>query len=281
MVRKKTGKSVLSMKDLDKQMMADASDASARTAAIGGNTIGIRNSKFSYKNELIGKLLEVVVVDYVHTNSWYDTPFDQDNPTPPACIALSVDGDSMVPDKGSPKRQSEFCDGCEWNAWGSADVGGGKACKEQYKLAVVAVGPGEDYSTADMAVLTIPPTSRKNWTMYVKDIDDKLQRPPYGILTEFHFDGVDDWPVLVPEFSKKITSAKDLNDIFKRRDEARELLMTPPDFSGYVKPTRKKVTKKKVTKKKASKKQTGKKKTARKKAGKKKAKSGGAKSKFS
>ena len=36
---KAKGKAVLSLKDLDKQMLADASDASARTAQSGGNTI--------------------------------------------------------------------------------------------------------------------------------------------------------------------------------------------------------------------------------------------------
>ena len=265
---KAKGKAVLSLKDLDKQMLADASDASARTAQSGGNTIGIRNSKFSYKNEPLGKVFECVVVDYVHANAWYDTPFDPENPAPAACVAISVDGDDMEPVKGSPKPQNSTCDGCEKNAWGSADVGRGKACGEQYKLAVVAVGPGEDYSTCDMAVLTLPPTSRQNWTKYVKDIGDKLQRPPYGILTEFSFtDG--DWPVLVPDYVKKVGSAKDLNDILERRNEAREMLTTPPDFSGFVKPTRKKASKKKASKKtakKASKKKATKKK-ARKKTG--------------
>lgn len=267
--KKKTGKAVLSMKDLDKQMMADASDASARVAAVGGNTIGIRNSKFSYKNQPLGRVFACVVVEYVHANSFYDTAFDPENPAPPACVALSVDGDDMAPVKGSPSPQSEQCDGCPNNAWGSADVGRGKACGEQYKLAVVAVGPGEDYSTCDMAILTLPPTSRKNWTQYVKDVGDKLQRPPWGVLTEFSFsDG--DYPILVPELGKKIGNAKDLNDIRDRRKEALDLLMTPPDFSGFVKPTSKKVAKKKA-KKTASKKAPTRKKAAKKKASKKKA----------
>lgn len=272
---KKTGKAVLSMKDLEKQMLADASDASARTAAVGGNTIGIRNSKFTYKNEVIGKSLEVVVVDYVHANSWYDVPFDKDNPVPPACVAISVDGEGMAPVKTSPKPQSEFCDGCDFNAWGSADVGNGKACGEQYKLAVIAVGPGEDYSTADMAVLTLPPTSRKSWTSYVKDLSDTFTRPPYGVLTVLTFESDSDWPILIPELVKKIGTVRDLTDISGRRKEARELLITPPDFSGFVKakrkPTKKK-TAKKASKKKATKKKTAKKKTAKKKT---------AKSKFS
>lgn len=276
MAKKKTGKAVLSMKDLDKQMLADASDASARTAQSGGNTIGIRNSKFSYKNEPLGKVFTCVVVDYVHANSFYDTAFDPENPAPPACVAISVDGDEMEPVKGSPVPQAETCDGCPNNAWGSADVGRGKACGEQYKLAVVAVGPGEDYSTCDMAVLTLPPTSRGNWTKYVKDIADKIQRPPYGVLTEFTFDGADDWPVLVPEFAKKIGTAKDLNDISDRRNEAREMLTTPPDFGGYVKPTRKKAAKKKAAKKKTAKKKTAKK-ASKKKAKKKTSKKTGSK----
>jgi len=251
------------MKDLNKQMLADASDASARTAIQGGNTIGIRNSKFTYKNELIGKTLEVVVVDYVHTNAWYDDIFDPESPAPPACMAISTDGVDMVPLASSPIKQNDTCDGCDQNAWGSADRGRGKACGEQYRLAVLQPQPGEDYSTCDMAILTFPPTSRKNWTKYVKDIKDKLQRPPYGVLTEFSFDGVDDWPVLVPTYAKKIGTQKDLSEIVARRAEALELLTTPPDFSGFTK-KRKPASKKKAVKKKASKK-TANKKTAKKK----------------
>ena len=275
MVKKKTGKAVLSLKDLDKRMLADASDASARTAVVGGNTIGIRNAKFMYKNEIIGKALEAVVVDYVHTNAFYDTAFDPENPAPPACLAISVDGEDMAPLAKSPKKQNDTCDGCENNAWGSADVGRGKACAEQYKVALIQPGPGEDYSTADMAVLTFPPTSRQNWTKYVKDLKEKLSRPPYGVITEFTFEGEADYPILQAEFSKKIGSIKDLNDIVERRTEARELLTTPPDFSGYAQPRRKPVTKK------AGKKKTAKKKAAKKSSKKKTSKKKTAKSKFS
>jgi hypothetical protein len=256
------------MKDIEKQLMADASDASARTASVGGNTIGTANRKFSYKNQPLGKRLEIVVVDFVQVNSYYDTPYDESNPAPPACVAISVDGDEMAPVKESPSVQAPQCDGCWANAWASAEVGRGKACGEQYKLAVVAVGPGEDYSTCDMATLTLAPTSRNNWTQYVQDIADKLQRAPWGVVTEFTFDDY----ILVPEFVKKVGSAKDLNDIHGRRDEARRLLLTPPDFAGFVKPT---------TKKKAAKKKTAKKKTARKKVSKKKASKKKTGSKFS
>jgi hypothetical protein len=264
MTAKKTGKAVLSMKDLQKQMTADATDASARTAAIGGNTIGIRNSKFSFKNNVIGRTLNAVVVDYVHCNAWYGTPWDADNPAPPDCVALSADGEDMGPVKGCSIPGNETCDGCEKNAWGSADVGRGKACGEQYKLALIAPGPGEDYSSSEIAILTFPPTSRKAWTQFVKDISEKLQRPPYGVITSFSFESDAEWPILEVELHSKVAKIKDLNDILERRAEARDLLMTPPDFSGFVPPTSKKKTKKKASKKKVATKKASKKKASKK-----------------
>lgn len=267
------------MKDLEKQMLADASDASARTKATGGNSIGIRNSKFTYKSEVIGRTLDCVVVDFVFTNAYYDDAFDPDAPAPPACIAISVDGDDMAPVPGAPKPQSELCDGCPKNAWGSADVGRGKACSEQYRLAVIQPGPGEDYSTAEMAVLTFPPTSRGNWTKYVKKLAEG-KRPPYGVVTEFSFEQDAEYPILECMVSSPVKTASDLNAIMGRRNEARDMLTTPPDFSGYVKPTRKKASKKKTAKKKKApaRKKRASKKAPRKKASKKKA---GSKSKFS
>lgn len=270
------GKALLSMNDLAKRYAADVEDASARINKPAGNTIGIRNSKFSYKGDVIGRSMISIIVDFVHAQAWYDVAFDPDAPVPPACHALSVDGEEMAPFKASPNKQSEFCDGCPQDAWGTADIGRGKACAQQYKLAVLAAGPGETLDNAELAILTLPPTSLKNFDNYVKHLKKKFSVPPHGVLTRFTFAEDEEWPVLEFEDDRVITAVVDFDSVGGRRGEARELLMTPPDFSGSaddkskrktkkkkkkVAKKKSKVTKKKGTKKKATKKKAGKKKT--------------------
>lgn len=264
-------KALVSMSALEKKFSADVQDVTARINQPQGNTIGIRNSKFSYKNEVIGRSLVAIAIDFVHAQTWYDQPFDADNPAPPACHALSVTGEEMQPFAESPNKQNDYCDGCPLDAWGSADVGRGKACAQQYKIALIAAGPGETLANCEMAILTAPPTSIKNWDNYVKAIAKDHNRPPYAVFTRFEFDEDAEHPVLVFEVDRLVDNVEDAQAILDRQDEARKLLLTPPDFSQreaqatakkkVAKKKRKKVAKKKVSKKKAT---TKKKTTARK-----------------
>jgi len=278
------GKQLVSMTDLEAKFLGDVEDTTARLNKAAGNTIGIRNSKFTYKQELIGRTINVVIADFVHAQTWYLEKFDPENPSPPTCHALSVSGDEMQPLASSPDKQADFCDGCEKNAWGSADVGRGKACGQQYKAAVLAAGPGETLASCDMAILTIPPTSLKNFDAYVKSVAKSHGRPPYAVITHLSFDEDAEHPVLMFEVDTVISNVQDANDIMGRLEDARELLLTPPDFSANVAPTKKKTskkTKKKVTKKKVAKKKATKKKATKKKASKKAAPKKRGKSKFS
>lgn len=271
-------KALMSMKDIDKQLAAHVTDAKARIEKVAGVSIGIKGKKFKFKDEVIGRVASFVIVDFIRANKFYDEPFHEDEITLPACMALSVTGEEMAPLDGVPNRQHEQCDGCEQNAWGSADVGRGKACAEQYVLAVLAVDPSnkdEDYSNCPMAMITCPPTSKKNFGTYVRELEDKTGRPPLAFLTEFAFDDDFDHPVLMFEVDKPLKTAADLSGVLSRVDEAREMLMTPPDFtgeaerretgSGGASKKKKKVAAKKKAKKKTAKKAS--KKKAKKKTG--------------
>lgn len=272
-----SGKSVMSMKDIQKQLAAVTSDQTARIEKNAGQSIGIKGKKFAYKGDVIGRVLSAVIVDFVRVNAFYDEAFHEDEVALPACMAISPHGQDMDPVDKSPRKQHEHCDGCPQNAWGSADVGRGKACAEQYRLAIMILAPGETYANADMAVITCPPTTKKNFGTYVKSLNEKSGIPPLAVVTELTFDDDFDYSVLQFEVSKALKSAGELNDILSRRDEAREMLMTPPDFDANEAQNqsaentkgkrKKKVVKKKAATKKASGKKTSKKKTAGKKAG--------------
>jgi hypothetical protein len=270
------GKDLMTMKDIDAQLALHVTDAAARIEKPAGQSIGIKGKKFSYKSDVLVRTAEFVIVDFIRANAWYDEAWSEDDVALPGCLALSVDGEEMAPLPLSPNKQNDTCDGCELNAWGSAETGRGKACAEQYKLAILAVNPqdkNETYSTCEMATITVPPTSKKNFGAFVRAVEDKTGRPPLSFLTEFAFDDDFDHPVLTFEVSKAYKDAATLSAILGRVKEAREMLMAAPDFSGAAeqkaaaskktgkkkkkvvkKKAKKKVAKKKATKKKASKK---------------------------
>ena len=231
---KTTGKEVVSMREVEEQMAAFATGAKARINQPGGNNIGIRNSRWTYKQEVIDGNLRVIAVDFVHVNAWYDQDFDPDEPAPPACFAISDDGDEMAPHPSAPAPQHERCDGCPMNAWGSADRGRGKACKNQYKIAVIEADADPD--DAELAILTLPPTSQRNWEKHVTGLERKLNRPPFGVVTLFSFDDDYDYPVITCEVDAVIDKPAHLQGIMGRVDAARAELIEPPDVSGYEPP---------------------------------------------
>ncbi len=241
---KAKGKQVMSMKQVEEQMAAFATGAKARINQPAGNTIGIRNAKFTYKQEIIGDTLSVIALDFVHINSWYDQRFDPDNPAPPACFAISDDGVDMAPFTQSPVMQNEICDGCPQNAWGSADTGRGKSCKNQYRIACME--EDSEPHEADIAMMTLPPTSQRNWDKYVTGLERKLNKPSFGVVTHFAFDTEFDYPVITMEVGEIITDPAKLSGIMARIDDVRVQLNEPFDVSGYEPPAKKQSNKRKA-----------------------------------
>ena len=120
------------------QLAKEAAEISKRIATPSGDRI-----RFNSNRSLItpdggeGEELEVVVVDFVSSNLFYDGPFDRDNPQPPGCFAIGVEPSLLVPSPNSPNKQAETCSACPNNQFGSA--GKGKACKNTRLLAVMPV----------------------------------------------------------------------------------------------------------------------------------------------
>lgn len=256
-------KALMSMADIEKQMSVYAEGDRQRLIQTGGNMIGTRSERFSYKGTMIGSTMKATVVGFVHQNSYYETAFDADNISIPGCFALSADGVEMAPPDNAPNRQNQQCDGCPHNVFGSAEIGKGKRCKNQYRLALLA-DDVKDAREADLAFLTLPPTSIKPWNDYVNTVSAMYGKPTWGVMTEFFFDDVS-----VEDISGVLTARVDdvhkstvlLGSIVAMMDNHREQLLVPPDVSQYVPleapPKRRAATKRKT----APKKKTAKRKT--------------------
>lgn len=135
-----------------------------------------------------GNKLACVIIASAFENRWFSGDYDPNKIVPPDCFALSETGDDMMPSEESKDKQSTTCESCELMKWGSAGQGRkGKACKEVRRLALLpasALMADGNVSGAEMALLSVPTTSTKNWSNYVNELATEKGLPPWATLTE-------------------------------------------------------------------------------------------------
>jgi hypothetical protein len=124
------------------------------------------------KNE-IGREVEVGIIDAVFGKAYYVGAFDPDKPQTPVCYAFHPDDQSqMVPHEASPEKQNDKCLGCKHNAFGTADLGKGKRCKDEVRIMCFTQDQSDSITEAEVRMATIPPGSLRNWGNYVKKLRD-------------------------------------------------------------------------------------------------------------
>lgn len=152
----------------------------------GGNVIGTQGGRLNYKGaDLPENKMNVVIIDHILANLFYEGTFDPQTPTSPVCYAYGRDEAVMAPHEQSPTPQHDSCVGCPQNEWGSADRGNGKACKNTRRIAVISENDlNGDIAQAEVAYVHAPVTSVKAWAGYVRQIQQTLNMPPLAVITE-------------------------------------------------------------------------------------------------
>ena len=204
-----------------------------RLAAPSGDKIKISNKQFKLPGGDTLDFLDIVVVDFVYFNTYYEGAYDSNNIVPPNCFALHPEPKSMVPSANSPDVQDAQCAGCWANEFGSS--GKGKACQNRVLIAVLPTDANEE---TPFSILDISPTAVKGFSSYVGGVASAHKRLPYGVITHVECN-----PALkhdVAMFSDP--QPFDMDDaeqvafvtmVRGRREEARERLLTEPDVSSF------------------------------------------------
>jgi hypothetical protein len=146
--------------------------------------ISLKAGVMTYEGQAIpGNKLNCIVVGSIQERTFYEERYDPNNTATPVCFAfhLGIDNVPWIPDNHSPKKQHAECVTCPRNAWGS-DLNGrkGKACKEKRKLVVIP----QSGNSKEMAIISVPVTSVRNWSNYVNGVAASAKRPPWGVVTE-------------------------------------------------------------------------------------------------
>jgi hypothetical protein len=167
---------------LDAKVKAAA--ATEKSAGSASSWISLKGSQISIDGAAVpGDSLDMVVLDYVLENQYYDVDFDPDVPASPVCFAFGTDAKTMGPHEESPDAQHATCLGCPNAQWGSAKRGKGKACKEIRRLACISAGEVDEVETAELRMLKIPVTSTEFWSGYVRHLSEVMGLPPCAVVT--------------------------------------------------------------------------------------------------
>ena len=200
----------------------------SRIAAPTGDKIKISNKQFKLPSGDILDFLDIVIVDFVYYNTYYEGAFDPNNIVPPNCFALAVEPKGMTPSDNSPDKQCETCAGCWANEFGSS--GKGKACQNRVLMACLPTDATED---TPFVILDISPTAVKGFGSYVTSVARSLQRPPYGVITHIECNPATKHDVAVFSDPQLIEDEDFITMVRSRREEARERLLTEPDVSAF------------------------------------------------
>lgn len=170
--------------------------------------------------------IEVVILDFVSMNAFYEGSYDKDNITPPLCFAIGDEPDNLIPSANAQDVQATSCAACPMNKYETAAVGRGKACKNTRVLAVMPVDADVD---SPIWLLKVSPTGLKSYDGYVRALAQRSDCVPVQVVTKVGFDPSSDYPSLrfAPE---RFLDPEELSSFMNRMEEAAELIRTEPSY---------------------------------------------------
>lgn len=218
-------RSLVSVKE---QMAAALAEQSGKTAPASGNAIRVTQDKHFLLPDGTKTQgpIDLVIVNFMTNHRFYEGAYDPKNISPPACFAIGPNPQAMVPSAKAPLPQASNCQECPNNAFGSA--GEGKACKNSRNMAVL---PPDATSDTPMWTLQTSPTANKGFDGLVKSVERVFQVPMAGVVVSVSFDPNETYAKLVfsdPRPNENVGLA------FERMDEAKAMLATEPDVTGFV-----------------------------------------------
>lgn len=137
--------------------------------------------------------LTVIVLAARRVNSYFADPYEQGVMQVPSCGATAgvewegADVESqMAPPADLKTKEADTCKDCEFNAFGSAIQGKGKACKNTVRLACLlpeTATKKDGLAKAEGVLISVPVASVKSWAKYVAHVNGSYERPVNTVFT--------------------------------------------------------------------------------------------------
>ena len=217
--------------EIEQEMSQGAKDLAKRIGGPSRNAIKVKpGGRFELPGGEIVESFWAVVVDFTNKNWFYPGAYDPSNIVPPDCYAQGDVIEDMAPLDGVPDKQSDKCATCDMNQFKSASTGRGKACKNTRELALLIVDEDGTHNLPDapLHILSIAPKSLASFDAFVRNTHRLLRGYPIKALVEISAQDAGTYSTVIfgqPEANP------DFGQHWLRREAARELLESPPDFT--------------------------------------------------
>ncbi len=199
----------------------------ARLMAPSGDTIRIKNKKFNLPNGDQLDFLDVVIVDFVYFNGYYEGAYDENNIVPPNCFSIHPEPTGAIPSENSSDKQNDNCNTCWANQFKSA--GKGKACGNNI---LVALLPTDATAETPFTLLRVSPTALKGFGGYLTSLA-RVGKMPYDVVSHIECDPSVSYPRMMFDFDADLEDSDFVAMVESRLGEARERLMTEPDMTAF------------------------------------------------
>lgn len=222
---------------------AKAQSKVAKAASGGGNFISFKGGHMAYKGAAVADdALDVIVLDSVIENAFYEGDYDEGNPQSPLCYAFGRDPEEIAPHPDvveAGTAQADRCADCEHNQWGSAAKGRGKACKNTFRLGMIVADEATSAKAikeAEVVYAKTPVTSGKNWGNYVRQCD-AVNKPPLAFVTEMSVQPAAKQFAVVFVQKEKVSGGEVIKALLAKADEVEKVIDFPyPKFEEKPKP---------------------------------------------
>ena len=182
-VVKKSAK--MAVNSWQEQLAAAAQDVLATESGGGGNYLNITNGRLTYQGmEFPGNKVDVIVVDAVYANTYYDRPYNPDDTSSPVCYAFGLKEAELAPHAQCSQAQNPQCSNCLKNAYKTAANGKGKACSNTRRLLLLTPDMLGNLEAAQPLILKVSPTNTRSWGGYAQQLAGVFKRPPYSVVTQ-------------------------------------------------------------------------------------------------
>lgn len=216
------------------QLAALREEAEDSVGALPSNKITTKGKVFTLPGEQKGHPgpLSVIILDYVHMNSYFKGAYDPNNPQRPVCFAIDrvlkkKDGTPVSkPSTNAPEPQGEYCETCPKFQWSSGPNGKGKACKQQRRLIVCAP---DAKSVDDVRTIYVSPAAQKNFDAYLNKVLAAGFSTPLQLITDISFDPNQAYPLLT--FSVAETHGR-VGEMLAIREAAQAILLKEPEVEA-------------------------------------------------
>lgn len=238
------------------ERLAKLADQYTSAERSGGDFVSIRGGVLTVDDTALpGNQMCVIVLDAVKERTFYATKYDANAEfnLPPVCYAfgrLGEDDSEIGPHESMQaglhyfKPQSDVCQTCPHNEWGSSDTGRGKACGERRRLAIIPAGYYEPkprsrdldlhliedvdhFEEVEIGFLKLPVMSVKEWARYVSQLGAQHRIPPLGAVTRIYVEPDPQSQFRVKFEFLDFVNQDLLDTILRRHDEASERIVWP------------------------------------------------------